>query len=110
MEDEPVLHLNVGGERQLEVRRDNSSLFRFFGEMAMYDHVFIVTDEDTNRGSFIFSVNSCFEELVDYMMTNDYPAHLNLPEVAECDRRAFEDMLSTQLTTDLEGGVPEDWA
>jgi hypothetical protein len=109
MEQEPGFKLSLADGRELEATRDNTTLFTFIGKLSLYDHVFFLTDQERNMGTYLFNVNPMFDEVQDYMITNDYPAHINLRDVAQCDIDAFDKMVSTDVAIDLEGGIPEDW-
>jgi hypothetical protein len=91
MEDEPIIRLSFNGE-DLEARRDNASLFTFMGELACYDHVFIVSldDEENTVYNYIFCSNDSYDELRQALQDNDYTQHLNMNEVADMDVRSFE--------------------
>lgn len=106
MENEPVLEITMNGEKLLATR-DNTSLFTFVGELACFDHVFIVTDEENNVGGYLFRNQEIFPQLAGFLFENMYPMHLNLPEVAECDQRAFDATMYGDIrSTDT---FPETW-
>lgn len=109
-EKEPYFSF-TDGEKTIEARRDNASLFTFLGRaglnLSMYDHVYIV-DEEEQSGSYIFSAIPNFEVVKRYMLENGYPAHLNMPKVGEQDLQAFE-LFMQQQTQDISNGIPENW-
>lgn len=107
MEDEPGIFLNLNGER-FEATRANTSLFRFMGNLALYNHVFIVTDEEEGKGTYIFNQHPTYSTFETYMIANHYPLHDYLQGVAECDVDAFEKMVK-QTTSDIGDYVPDDW-
>lgn len=108
-EQEPhmQLMLNTG---EFRATRDNTTLFQYFGRLAIYDHIFVQTgneDESTMLGAYIFSNFPHWTDMVDYMVTNEYPQHVCLRQVAECDMAAFDRAnLGDLAETD---GVPEEW-
>lgn len=109
---EPEMSLRINGA-EFKATRDNTSLFTFFGRLAVYDHIFIHTgeeedDDNVQLGAYIFSNARLFLEMVDYMVTNEYPQHVALREVAECDLKAFD---RAQLGDLRESDTfPEEWA
>ena len=108
-EQEPSMNLRINGG-EFRATRDNTSLFQFFGRLAIYDHIFVQTgmeDDNTLTGAYIFSNFPKWVDMVDYMVTNEYPQHVALREVAECDKRAFDQANLGDLA-DAEG-VPEEW-
>lgn len=112
---EPSITLRVGNG-EIEVTRDNTTLFTFLGRvginLSMYDHVFITRgdadEEGTTNGMYIFRANSGFDALEEYLITYDYPALLNMREVPQCDQDAFNKMIHDS-TNDLDEGVPDSW-
>lgn len=108
MENEPSINLNVLGA-EVEAKRDNTTLYTFLGKLACYNHIFVVTDKEASNGFYIFNDLSVYEEMANYMFENDYPMHLNLPEVAECDNDAWNRHIHDLCNDDLENGVPEEW-
>lgn len=108
-EGEPRINLNVN-EDTVEARRDNTTLYTFLGALALYNHIFVVTDEEsqTSPGFYIFADQPVFQEMAKYMFDTDYPMHLNMQEVAECDLNAYDRHVE-QMCQDVESGVPEDW-
>lgn len=108
MEDEPAIYFELeNGE--LAATPDNTTLFTHIGELAMYDHVFVVTNEEESRGAYIFRTSNVFEQIVPYLFEHDYPMHLNLRDIADCDRDAYEHYLEKELQEIPEFFVPGDW-
>ena len=106
MENEPVLEITMNGEKLL-AHRGNTSLFTFIGELAVYDHIFIMTDEENNSGGYLFKNQEIWHDMAGFLFENLYPMHLNLDEVADCDRNAFEHTMYTDIrSTDT---FPETW-
>lgn len=106
-ESEPQLNLNVNGEA-IEARRDNTTLYTFLGHMAIYNHVFIVTDEEQPSGFYLFNDHPVYPEMADFLARNDYPMHLNMSEVAECDTNAYDRHIDS-LCHDIGDTIPESW-
>lgn len=108
MEQEPSMKIGFP-DGEFDATRENTSLFTFMGKLALYNHVFFVKDEEEGIGSFLFSLHPSYKEISDYMVEHQYPSHINLQEVAECDMDAYEDMIHEYTAPDLEGGVPDEW-
>lgn len=106
MEKEPVLEITMNGEKLL-AHRGNTSLFTFAGELACYDHVFIVTDEESNSGGYLFRNQEIFNQLAGFLFENLYPMHLNMDEVAECDVRAFDATMYGDIRS--QDTFPQEW-
>lgn len=107
MDDEPALHLNFKGE-PLEATPDNTSLFLFLGHLSMYNHIFIQTDDD--HGAYIFErfVPEVWGKIAKYVSRHGFPMHVNLREVAECDKTAFDRMVEVTVA-EVDEGIPEGW-
>lgn len=108
------LDIEINGE-PFEINRHNTSLFTFIGQLACYDHVFIVLQDNgsgTVEGTHIFEADAkmtdAYTVIAGHIQEYDYPMHLNLNEVAQIDGEAFEAMLSRQFL-DLTDYVPEDF-
>lgn len=106
------LHLRVNGE-DFESTPLNTSLFTFAGELAMYDHVFLITGEEESPqrllGAYVFKTlqEEAYKTLHVHIKKNKYPQHLNMLIAPQCDRDAFDNI----AFNDLSGmdGVPEGW-
>lgn len=109
MEGEPSFPVTFPGGVEFEATRDNTTIFRHIGRFALYDHIFFVRDEPRGQGTYLFNVHPNYNEVADYMMENEYPAHINLRQAADCDIEAFHAMIHKEATRDFEGGIPDDW-
>lgn len=112
-EFDPDAHLilqTTDGERIMH--RENSAMYTFLGHLAMYDHIFVVneeeSDEDTSLGMYIFQHNPIFTTLAHYMVKESFPMHLNMNEVAECDSDAFDRSIHQEAENDGDF-LPPDW-
>jgi hypothetical protein len=104
MEKEGFARITINGEAH-EVHQGNASVFRHLGNAALYDHVFIVVNE--NDGAYIWRHNEAHEELEALASQNGCPLHLNLPEASDLDKTNYEKHVLADLSnTD---GVPEGW-
>jgi len=106
IENEPKFTIQMP-DGEFEATRHNTSMFRHMGELALYDHVFFA-DEEESKGTYLFSVHPAFEEVTGFMEENGYPAHINLQEVADCDREAFDELIEREAS-EADDGVPADW-
>ena len=110
-EQEPSMRLTMHGEK-FEATPDNTSLFMFAGNLALYNHVFVVTKENeaegTAEGTYVFWTHQVYETMRDYMMQNGYPIHANLRHLAQCDLDAYENMIKQQIG-DVGDTVPDEW-
>jgi len=107
-DEEPGMHLRLSGNAEYRATRDDTSLFTFLGRTA-FNHIFIHTGSEDNVmiGAYVFHCHPAYEAMSEYMFANDYPMHLNLPEVAPCDQLAWETMVHEQVEdTDY---LPSDW-
>ena len=108
-EEEPALEITINGERFLATR-ENTTLFQFFGRLAIYDHIFIETGmrDSTPTGAYLFRDLEVWEDMADYIVANEYPQHVCLTEVAECDIDAFDRTMYTDVRHLR--SFPQDWA
>lgn len=107
MEQEPILTLQ-GADEEYELRRDNTTLYTFLGKAALYDHVFIVTDPEEPTGFYMWNDHPAYPGVADFMFTNDYPMHLNMPEVSECDLQGYDRKIE-RMCADIGDSVPAEW-
>lgn len=105
MENEPVMRIELGGS-EFEAVPDNTSLFRFVGQLAMYNHIFFARHE--NSGVYLFSTHQVYPQIEEYMVENSYPIHDHMRDVPQCDLDAFDRMIQ-QHVGDIGDSVPEEW-
>lgn len=105
-DQEPSMRLNIGQET-FEATRDNTTLFQFFGHLAIYNHVFLVFNEEENSGAYIFSDSPVYPEMEEFIVAHEFPQHLGLRAVAACDVNAWERHMFGDLNATE--GVPEGW-
>lgn len=103
----PALELNMNGERIIATRH-NTAMFTFLGDLAIYDHVFVLTNEETNSGAYLFKNQEIWQDLAGFCIEHQYPMHLNMEEVAECDQKAFEATMFTDVRS--ADSFPAEWA
>ena len=105
---EPIIELNLNGEK-FEATRDNTTLFQFFGRLAIYNHIFLEMgrEDDKPMGAYLFSDHPVYPQLEELIVAYEFPQHLALREVGECDVDAWNrHNLSDLAEAD---GVPEEW-
>lgn len=106
-----IARLNIDGEPHL-MHRGNSALFTHIGELMMYDHIYVQDDERSGAervpGAYIFRQNAAFNDVRLWMKRHRFPMHMNLTEVADCDREAFERSVTVQMN-DLGDTIPINW-
>lgn len=113
MEDEPIMHLEVSG-RDFEGNRTNMSLFTFVGHLAVFNHVFVMTginhQKEEYLGAYCFSDSPSYELMKRFIEEHNFPQHLNMNQVPDCDRNAWIGRHTPQMD-DLRGSdyIPEDW-
>jgi hypothetical protein len=107
-EQDPKLIIKVNSN-DYEMNRRNSFLYTFLGDLAIHDHIFLVTNPEENEGTFIFKViyQQEFDELSLYMINNHFTAHLNAQQVSECDADAFD--RATMGDVRQQDSFPEEW-
>ena len=104
----------MAGE-QFEATPDNASLFTFAGNLASRNHVFLETGKsdkpNTTIGTYVFSVHPTYKPLSEHLIENDFPVHMNLREVADCDENAYQKLIDQAIAgeEDFET-IPDDWA
>lgn len=82
------------GNNEIECTQENTSLYTHLGKYALYDHVFIASDEKS--GAYVWRGHSQYDELEDQCVTNDCLMIMNRKEPYEGDvavylRHALED-------------------
>jgi len=97
-EKEPQINLTVGSQ-EFYLRRDNSELFHYMGTLAVWNHIFVLDNEndDVKRGTFIpreYIGEEPFDLLAATMIHNEYPSRLNQREVADSDVEIITGILS----------------
>src|ERR1035438_9188330 len=91
MNTEPTIHIKINDKR-VEMTRQNSSVWQFAAKLAMYNHIFIIDEEDNNYGYYWAdkAKPNQYAKYIDYMTKNDYSLHINLWEICDEDKEAYE--------------------
>lgn len=106
-ENDPRLRLTMNGQ-EFDCTRDNTSMFTFIGHLAIYDHIFVLTDEETNSGAYLFKENQkAWQDMASFIIEYQFPMHLNMTEVAQCNIDAFEHTMFADVRS--ANTFPEDW-
>lgn len=100
---ESIGRINMDGEKH-EMTRDNTSVYRHLGRGALFDHLFVMTSEDS--GAYIWSHHPQFEELIKRAAEQQCIMHLNLQEVSETDQESY----IRHAMSDVGDSFPEEWA
>ena len=109
-EQEPVAKLTLPNGETFEAKRETASLYTFMGALAIYNHIYCyeVKENEVEQAFYIFDFVGGYKELQEYMRENEYPMHLNMPQISKSDTDAYERAVLADLNkTD---GVPEGWA
>ena len=109
-EKDPHFGLEYGGDKY-EVGRQSASIFSYLGELAVYNHIFIVTEvkeSESYEGIYIFNQLSVYAKVFKFMVDNRYPPHYDIGEVGQCDLDAFDKMIK-QEASDIGNTIPDGW-
>ena len=95
----PTMRLHMkDSDEVFEATPENTSLFQFAGLAASRSHVFLQTGESeadsSVTGAYIFSFNPSYKQMVQFMVAHEFPMHLNLRQVADCDEDAYQDAIA----------------
>jgi len=107
---EPKITLQVGSQ-EFELRRSNAEIFHYMGSLAVWNHLFILDNEDDEiqRGTFVPQLRigeEAFTEIMVAMLKNEYPARLNQRHVAPGD---VEILTKMARGGEIPDEVPEEW-
>ena len=103
-ENEPRANIVLpNGEK--EVHRGNARLYTHMGHLAIYDHVFVSSDNEL--GFYIFNFVEGYHTLAHFMVQNEFPAYLNMTEVSQVDIDAYDRIIQKSIG-DIDT-VPDSW-
>lgn len=114
MEDKYEMFSVSLGEEEIEFDKDHAALYTFLGSNALYDHCFLVMDEEGEEegtieecGLYIFRTanEKFYNECAEFLTKQKYPLHLNLPDISSMDVRMWEHVHLSDLTD----FPPEEW-
>lgn len=111
--ENPNLKITIEGKEH-ELTPDNTHLFRYLGEKAIYNHIYMMLrDGDEEQGVYLFQSSfvgeddSPFSEILHHMLKHNFPIHLNQPEISPLDEQAFRNRFQADL--DSNDSFPEGW-
>lgn len=106
----PDVWVKLNGE-PFELSRDNTSLYTFFGALAMYNHVYIQTDPDRKGGAHIFDALNPreYDNVAKVIVDRQWPQILNCNKAYIYEMNAFEAGLTKYASAQIDEGVPDDW-
>lgn len=92
--------MRFNGEEYLATRH-NTLLFTHFGELAMYNHVYMIPEQGESAvlGGYIWSDHKLYLPVVEFIQTHNFPQRLNSNDVAQEDIDAFKHSHPTGLQT-----------
>jgi hypothetical protein len=106
MNNDPQLGITLGN-KDFEVNRRNAVIYTFMGELAIHDHLFLITDTEERTGIYVFRTTqeNVYNKIGTWMAKHNFTAHLNLPQISENDLAAWQRATSP----DLGDFIPDDW-
>lgn len=116
MEDDGSFFVTSGNER-MEARRDNATLFMFWGDLASRNHIFLQiepTDEENRTfGTYLFDPDcDWFDRVAAHMIDTGFTAHINMHEIPDCDEDAYQKYITQRSQKEIEEAgdfLPDDW-
>ena len=108
------IKFDCNGE-EVEVTPETATLYTYrkLGKaglnLSIYDHIFVELDDDT--GYYLFMTGTPDETkqgVQQAMIDKGYTCFLNQDDVAQCDIKAFDDILIRRAMEDTDH-VPESW-
>lgn len=88
---EEIIGLDLAGQ-SIEATRYNTALYTFAGELACYDHIFVVREVKESgviSGNYIWQSDDVFDEVRKRLRYLEFPQFLNSVEVSDSDVTAF---------------------
>jgi len=96
---EIIFNLNFPSGEKIEVQKDMARLYTHLGNYAVYDHVFIVTDEEEATGIYLWAQippdNPVYNKIAPVVVENECEMHQYVRKPMETDINAFEKHAST---------------
>lgn len=101
--------ITFGDGEKVSATRDNTTLYNHFGELALWDHVFITKDAEEGIGGYVWAQqppdNPAYIALAPLAVENGCELHLNIKAVPESDVESF----NKAATKDLGDYLPDSW-
>ena len=93
----------------VELDNNNTQIYTHLGRLAIYNHIFVIINEEDRIGCFIWAeqppANPNYTLLYQLAMDNECVAFMNIKQVSDADMTQFE----ASASSDLDGGIPDDW-
>lgn len=105
-EEDPTLDVTFG-DVPFEVNRRNTFLYTYLGGLGIYDHVFVLNDQEEGRGWYVFKehMGEGYTMLAKFVVENSLILHMNLQDISQGDIDAW----NNAMLNDIEDGIPRDW-
>lgn len=104
------INISLGGEKY-RATPENTSLYLFAGELAMYNHVYHLKKNEVGEpasGVYIFNFNTGYEALKKCLIENRFPLFVNQRSVQEGDVSAHTQAIDT-IKVLIPNTIPESW-
>lgn len=111
-ESEPTINLKIGSQ-EFEMTPSNSELYHYMGALAVWNHLFVQTEEseELRTGAFIpreLIGHEQFDQIGVMMAENGFPCRINQREVAEGDVEIITKILAGKDVDEINDQFP-DW-
>lgn len=117
MEEPSFNMIDEEGEPR-EFDRHHAYLYTFIGEKAIYDHVFLLTDDPEDgipTAHYLWKIqpgnleiDPLYEVAADYLKDNDFPCCLNGHSISQQDLEVFDWQFGVNELHDADT-YPQDW-
>ena len=107
-EYEPQLRILSANYEVHSYDREHAFLYTHVGQLACYDHVFLldVEEDGSETGQYMWKSDPAYEDSKQFMIDNEFPLHMNLPDVTEEDKEIFD----WHFLADASDTMPEGWS
>lgn len=111
-EAEPAINVKIGSQ-EFQLRRDNSELFTYMAQLAMFNHVFVEDKEENgvHHGTFIpqqLIGDEAFGTIAAAMVQHEYAARINQRAVTDGDADVITKILAGKDVENINDEIP-DW-
>ena len=101
------MRIKIGNEK-IETSAENTILFNFAGNLAMFNFVYIDGDENYARVFETSANNKLYKDLAKEALEGSYPTHQNMQMVMDEDRQAYIDLAVNDVRK-MPNHVPTEW-
>ena len=91
---------------EFETSPDNTELYRYVGNLAIMNHVYMEIDDEISL--YVFAQSSAYPYLEELATMNRYPIHDNLQGATQSEVNAFNDHID-EMVKNIPDEVPEEW-